>query len=169
MSNTRKMLAAAAGVVALVAVTLLVVAPWEGKSRPDVTFTTLDGETVALESLRGQPVLVTFWATDCPTCIDEIPHLQALHDDMAERGVKVVGVAMHYDDPALIETIVEAREMTYVIAHDQDRSVSRGFGEVRVTPTSYLIDPDGRVVWQRLGLLDMERVRGQIERMLERG
>ncbi|RLK51310.1 peroxiredoxin [Alkalispirillum mobile] len=168
MSNTRKMLVATIGVIAAAAVALVLIAPWEGKSRPEATFTTLEGEQVSLDSLRGQPVLVTFWATDCPTCIDEIPHLQALHDEMAERGVTVVGVAMHYDDPELIEAIVEAREMSYLIAHDSDRSISQAFGEVRVTPTSYLVDPDGKVVWQRLGLLDMDRVRGQIERMLER-
>ena len=169
MSKTGKMLAAAAGVVALAVAALAIVAPWEGQSRPDATLQTLEGEEVTLESLRGKPVLVTFWATDCPTCIEEIPHLQALHDDMADQGVTVVGVAMHYDDRELIESIVEARGMSYLIAHDTDEHISRAFGQVRVTPTSFLVDPRGRIVWQRLGVLDMDRVQNQIDRMLERG
>ncbi|MGD8515229.1 MAG: TlpA disulfide reductase family protein [Granulosicoccaceae bacterium] len=135
---------------------------------PSVTLTTLEGERIELDSLRGRPVLVTFWATSCATCIEEIPDLLALHEQFADQGLMIIGVAMSYDPPNLVKTFTERRALPYTIALDLDGSVAQAFDEVRVTPTNFLIDPDGRVVKKKLGLMDMTALRNQIAAMLAR-
>jgi peroxiredoxin len=133
---------------------------------PAVTMTTLSGERLTLDSLRGKPVLVTFWATSCGTCIEEIPDLVALHKQFSDQGLTIIGVAMSYDPPNLVKTFTERRALPYTIALDLDGSIARAFDEVRVTPTNFLIAPDGRIVKKKLGLMDMTAVRAQIDAML---
>src|SRR6056297_2730571 len=62
-----------------------------------VTVQDRGGNPVDLASIKGNPTLITFWATTCPGCVKEIPHIQELHDKYADRGVNVVGLAMSYD------------------------------------------------------------------------
>ncbi|MGZ4982242.1 MAG: peroxiredoxin family protein, partial [Methylobacter sp.] len=66
-------------------------------SAPDVTFTTITGQKIALKDFRGKPVIVTFWATDCPSCIQEIPDLIDLYTQYHAAGLEMIAVAMYYD------------------------------------------------------------------------
>ncbi|RFA31469.1 redoxin [Alkalilimnicola ehrlichii] len=158
------------GVLALVLVVataaLVWVGPWQGERAANVSFETLDGRTFDLHELRGKPVLITFWATTCPSCIAEVPHLRALYQDLGPEGLEVIGVAMHYDPPNQVAAMVEDRNMSYTIVMDRDDAIAQSFGGIRLTPTSILINPEGRVVWRRLGELNMEQVRNQIQSML---
>lgn len=162
----RKELFSALGAVAVIAIAALVwVAPWQGEPAPNVTFTTLDGERVELAELSG-PVLIAFWATTCPGCVAEIPHLKNLYQELGPQGLTVVGVAMSYDPPNQVAAMVADREINYPIALDADGSISQAFGDIRLTPTTVLIDPNGRIAWRRMGELDMDRVHSQIGNML---
>lgn len=162
----KETLIAVAAVAILAAGALVWIAPWEGDRAPDVAFTTLEGDAIRLSDLRGAPTLVTFWATTCVTCIQEIPHLQALQRDYSDRGFNVIAVAMEYDPPNQVQALAEARELIYPVAMDRDGSIARAFGDVRLTPTTFLIGPDGQVLQRRLGMFDEERMRQQIERLL---
>ncbi len=162
----KETLIAVAAVAILAAGALVWIAPWGGDRAPDVAFTTLDGESIRLSDLRGAPTLVTFWATTCVTCIQEIPHLQAMQRDYSGRGFTVIAVAMEYDPPNQVQALAEARELIYPVAMDRDGSIARAFGDVRLTPTTFLIGPDGQVLQRRLGMFDEERMRQQIERLL---
>lgn len=135
---------------------------------PSVAFADLDGQRLTLDELRGRPVLVTFWATTCPSCVKEIPHLIDLHRELAPRGLTVIGVAMAYDPPPQVRELVERREIPYTIALDRDGSAAKAFGDVSLTPTTFLIDPQGRIVQRTLGEVDMEVLKRRIEGMLQR-
>lgn len=156
------------------AIALLVVAAlgfvWLGpggvQKAPDVRMTTLKGEELQLSELRGQPVLLTFWATTCPGCLAEMPHLIELHHELAAKGLQIIGVAMSYDPPNQVATLVNKRQVPYHIALDVDGQVARAFGDVRLTPTTFLISPEGRIVRQKIGELDMDEVRPRIEQWL---
>lgn len=153
--------------LAIVAGAVLVwMAPWTGERAPDVTFVTLDGDEIRLAERRGKPTLVNFWATTCTTCIQEMPYLVELYEELAPHGFEIVGVAMEYDPPRQVEALVEARSLNYAIALDRDGSIARAFGQVRLTPTTFLVGPRGDIAHKRLGLLDMERLREQIIDML---
>jgi peroxiredoxin len=136
------------------------------KKAPDVTLRTLDGTQLDLAALRGRPLLVTFWATSCTGCVKEIPHLIELHEEFSPQGLQVIGIAMSYDPPNHVMTMRDARQIPYAIALDIDDSAARAFGDVRLTPTSFLIAPDGRIVRHKIGEFDLDDMRGQIRAML---
>jgi peroxiredoxin len=140
--------------------------PANRQAAPSVSITTLQGEPLSLQSLHGRPVLVTFWATTCRGCIEEIPHLTELYRDYAGRGLEVIGIAMAYDPPDRVIALSRARQIPYPLALDIDSRAARAFGDVSQTPASFLIAPDGRVALRQLGALDMQRVRELVAGML---
>lgn len=136
------------------------------RQAPPLVGQTLDGRTLTLEQLRGKPVLVTFWATNCPSCIEEIPHLVELYREFNPKGLEIIGVAMAYDPPEQVRTLARQRGIPYPIVLDTQEHIAREFDNVRLTPTSVLISPQGRIVHYRLGLLDLPKLRDTIRGML---
>jgi peroxiredoxin len=135
---------------------------------PDIRMRTTERHQLDLAALRGRPVLVTFWATTCPGCIQEIPGLSRLYRDLNPKGLEVIGVSMYYDPPNRVEQMISQRQIPYPVVTDIGQRVAKAFGMRRmVTPTSFLIAPSGRIVLHRVGLLDLHTVRVEIERMLE--
>jgi len=133
---------------------------------PPLVGQTLDGRTLTLQQFHGRPVLITFWATTCPSCIEEIPHLIDLYQELHPKGLEIIGVAMSYDPPDQVRAMVQQRQIPYPIVLDSQEQIAREFDNVRLTPTTVLISPDGRIVQYRLGLLDMPKLRETIEAML---
>jgi peroxiredoxin len=142
-------------------------APAGLKASPDIKLVTIDGEQLQLASLRGNPLLVTFWATTCPGCIKEMPHLIELYEELSPQGLEIIGIAMDYDPPNQVLAMRNAKNIPYPIALDLDAEAARAFGNVRLTPTSFLIAPDGRIVYQKLGKMSMEKLRQDILAMLQ--
>ncbi len=134
---------------------------------PEVRFRGIDGRSLSLSELRGKPVLVNFWATTCPGCIKEMPELVRLHEELGERGLVIIGVAMPYDKPSDVIALADRRKLPYFIALDPQGEVVRAFGGVRLTPTSYLIDPEGRIVFKKIGEPDWQRLRRDLAPMLK--
>ena len=133
---------------------------------PDVTFATIDGRKLSTTELRGQPLLVNFWATTCPGCVREMPHLVELYAELHPQGFEIIGVAMAYDPPNRVIALSKAQGINYPIALDIQNEAAAAFGDVRLTPTSFLIAPDGRVVHQNTGELDLGKVRNLVTGML---
>ena len=142
-------------------------APAGLKDSPEITLLTIDGEELSLASLRGNPLLLTFWATSCPGCIREMPHLIELYEELSPQGLEVIGVAMSYDKPSHVLSMRKARNIPYPVALDIHGAAAQAFGNVRLTPTSFLIAPDGRIVFQKLGEMDMKKLRNNILAMLQ--
>ncbi|MEZ5584745.1 MAG: TlpA disulfide reductase family protein [Candidatus Competibacteraceae bacterium] len=132
---------------------------------PELTVYTLDGRSIPLASLRGKPVLVTFWATTCPACVQEIPHLAALYREWQPAGLEIIGIAMAYDPPHYVLQMIEHRRIPYPIALDPLGEAAQAFGNVRLTPTSFLISPQGRIAEQRVGAWNPSALRASIQAM----
>ena len=159
------------GAIALIFVVSLVyvwLAPSGLSAAPNVTFKTLKGETVDLHDLRGKPVIVTFWATSCVGCMREMPHLIDLHHELHSEGLEIIGVAMDYDPPNHVLETVESRRVPYTISLDIDGEIARAFDEVRLTPTNYLINPDGRIVFKKIGEMNMAKLRNDVITLLRK-
>jgi peroxiredoxin len=133
---------------------------------PDLVFTTLKGERIVLHELRGSPVLVTFWASDCRACLEEMPGLTQIYQKYAWRGLKMIGVAMAYDIPSRVLALSRQRQLPYPIVLDLTGQLARAFAKVALVPQSFLIGPDGRVCTHQLGALDMRGLRSRIEKLL---
>jgi thiol-disulfide isomerase/thioredoxin len=133
----------------------------------NVDFTTLDGQKNALENLRGKPVLVTFWATDCDNCLKEIPLFSDIHERYHARGLEVLGISMYYDPPNLVVEFNKLHPLPYLMTLDIEKKFSKAFGDVNVTPTTFLLDAKGKIVWQKVGLIDSAELTSQIEKHLK--
>jgi peroxiredoxin len=154
-------------IVVLVTLGYLWIAPAGLKNTPDIKLVTLDGVQLQLASLRGKPLLVTFWATTCLSCIKEMPHLIELYEELSPKGLEIVGIAMDYDPPNRVLAMRNAKNIPYPVALDINAEAARAFGNVRLTPTSFLIAPDGRIVYQKLGGMSMQKLRQDILDMLQ--
>ena len=147
--------------------TWLWLAPAGPKVSPDITLLTIDGEELSLASLRGNPLLLTFWATTCPGCVKEMPHLIKLYNELSPQGLEIIGIAMSYDKPSHVLSMRKARNIPYPVALDIHGAAAQAFGNVRLTPTSFLIAPDGRIVSRRIGEMDMPKLRTRILALLQ--
>lgn len=133
---------------------------------PAVSFRITDGRVIHMQDLQGRPVLVTFWATTCPGCIKEMPHLIALYNELSGKGLEIIGVAMSYDPPNQVMELINQRRVSYPVALDVDGSIAKAFDNVMLTPTSFLISPDGKIVKHKIGEMDMDKLEQQIKNLL---
>jgi peroxiredoxin len=136
---------------------------WQAPEAPQVQFKTLAGEKIATSDLRGKVVLVNFWATSCVTCMAEMPRIVETFNKYKGQGFETIAVAMDYDPPNYVLNYSQQKQLPFKVALDIDGSVARSFGDVRLTPTTFIIDKRGRVVKQYLGEPDF----GQLHMLLE--
>lgn len=139
------------------------------RAAPDIDFSIVDGRTLNLRQLQGQPVLVVFWATTCPGCIEEMPHLIELYQELAPQGLEIIAVAMAYDPPNQVLEMRQRKQVPYPIALDVQGKVALAFGDVQHTPTTFLIDPQGQVAQRIIGRLNMVQLRADLRSMLSKG
>ncbi|MFO1330770.1 MAG: TlpA disulfide reductase family protein [Rubrivivax sp.] len=132
----------------------------------DVAYTLLDGRPGALRDLRGQVVMVNFWATSCAICVAEMPQLVATHRRFDARGLRTLAVAMSYDPPALVARYAEREKLPFGVVIDNTGAVARAFGDVRLTPTGFVLDRQGRVAHQWTGAPDLADLHRRLDRLL---
>jgi len=155
-------------IAVLISVTIVWVwlTPGTPSTAPDVALKIIDGRKIELKKLKGQPVLVTFWATTCAGCAKEMPHLVTLYEEFAPQGLEIIGIAMSYDPPNQVLEMTKRKQIPYPIALDIDGSVANAFGNVTLTPTSFLIAPDGTIVKHKIGKMDMKKIKDYVIAML---
>lgn len=135
---------------------------------PNVHFTTIKNKSIELAALKGKPVLVTFWATDCPGCIAEIPHLIDLYQQYHPQGLEIIAVAMYYDPPNHVVNMSQAKQIPYDVALDLHADHAKAFGRVQLTPTTFLINPEGYITLQKIGEFDLDDMKQRIEKLLNK-
>jgi len=133
---------------------------------PQVGYTLLDGQQGSIEGLRGKVVLVNFWATSCAICVHEMPQIVATHQKFSSRGYETLTVAMSYDPPAYVADYAESRKLPFGVAIDNTGSIAKSFGDVRLTPTTVLIDKHGLIVKRYVGQPDFAALHKLIEALL---
>jgi thiol-disulfide isomerase/thioredoxin len=135
---------------------------------PAVTFIGVKGDHLALSSLRGKVVLVNFWATTCAVCLREMPKIAETHEKYRARGYETIAVAVSYDRPDWVFAYAVRTKLPFPIALDLQGMAERAFGGIKGTPTSYLVDRQGRIVRRFEGAPDFAELRGLIEKELAR-
>lgn len=134
---------------------------------PETTFSTITGQKIVLSELRGKPVMVTFWATDCASCLKEIPYLVELYQQYHSKGLEIIAVAMAYDPPNHVLELSRAQSLPYPVALDLQGENAHAFGDVSLTPTTFLIAPDGSIALQKTGLFDMTEMKTQLSNFIK--
>ena len=132
---------------------------------PDVAFTTLAGERFTTGDLRGQVVLVNFWATWCGPCRVEMPGFQDVYDSRKDRGFTIVGVAQDAGAPDLVRQFVRERGISYPVVAGTPE-IERAFGGVSMLPTSFLVGRDGRIRHVVRGIFLEATLAAAVDRLL---
>lgn len=161
------------GTCIVVAVTVVAIAVaavfWQRQTpaaAPDVTYISLQGEKITTDSLRGKVVLVNFWATDCVICIKEMPEITATYQKYRGRGFETIAVAMRHDPPNFVLDYVEKNKLPFKVSLDPMGELARAFGNVKLTPTTFVIDRQGNIVIRVVGRPDFTRLHALLEQKL---
>jgi peroxiredoxin len=135
---------------------------------PGLQFTTLDGQSLKLEQLRGKFVAINFWATTCPGCVIEMPKLAETYQQYHARGFEVIAVAMPYDPPEQVGLFAKAHHLPFPVVPDTQGNISQAFSDVRLTPTTILIDKEGNIAGTVVGELNFTSLHQLLDRELGR-
>ncbi len=153
--------------VALGAIGALGLAGCAGRDpAPDSTFVLLDGSKATTADLKGKVTLVNFWATTCVTCVKEMPSIVATYQKYQSQGFETVAVAMEYDPPAWVLNFSQSRQLPFKVALDNTGDIAKQWGDVKLTPTTYLVDKQGRIVKRYVGEPDFPALHALIEELL---
>ena len=126
-----------------------------GDSAPTFNLTAEDGSGLRLEDYRGRYVLLNFWATYCVPCIEELPSLNGIYEDMRDKGLVVLGVSVDTDDQAY-KTFLQAHRVAFPVVRDPEWSVALRYGTSKI-PETYLIDKEGMVLRKYVNSQDWRR------------
>lgn len=132
---------------------------------PDFSLQLFNGETIRLGDLRGQVVLLNFWASWCPPCRAEAPDLQALHEDFSPSGLRVIGVNMLESSRAKAQAFIDELGIGYANGEDIEQRIARLY-RVEAPPESYLIDRRGQVRQVYIGSIRYDMVGSKILSLL---
>ena len=133
---------------------------------PPSTFVLLDGSSQTTADLKGKVTLVNFWATSCTTCVAEMPQIVATHDKFKARGYETIAVAMQYDPPSYVVNFAETRKLPFKVAIDNTGAVAKAWGDVKLTPTTYIVNKQGEIVKRYVGAPDFAELHKLIEKLL---
>lgn len=133
---------------------------------PASSFVLLDGSRQSTADFKGKVLLLNFWATSCASCVAEMPDLAATHEKYRTRGFETVAVAMSYDPPSYVLNFAQTRKLPFKVAFDNTGAVAKAWGDVRLTPTSYLVNKRGEIVKRYVGSPDFAELHRLIEELL---
>ena len=136
------------------------------QAAPESTFVLLDGSKKTTADLKGKVTLVNFWATSCVTCVAEMPKLIATYDKYQAKGYDTLAVAMRYDPPSYVVNYAETRRLPFKVAIDNTGAAAKAWGDVQLTPTTFLVNKRGQIVKQYVGEPDFAALHQLIEKLL---
>lgn len=126
----------------------------------------LDGSRHTGAHFEGRVTLVNFWATTCSVCVAEMPAMADIFLRYRERGFSLIAVAMQHDPPSRVVHFSQTRALPFAVAIDNTGAVARAWGDVKLTPTSFLVNRHGRVVRRLQGAPDFSELGALIEQTL---
>lgn len=141
----------------------------QSAAAPNTTFVLLDGSKKTTADLKGHVTLVNFWATSCTTCIGEMPKMVQTFNEYHGKGYEHLAVAMSYDPPSYVVNYTQTRKLPFEVAIDNTGAVAKAWGEVQLTPTSYLVNKKGEIVKRYVGEPDFNELHALIEKLLAEG
>ena len=133
---------------------------------PASTMILLDGKPFTTAQMKGKVTLVNFWATSCTTCVAEMPQIISTYQKFEKQGFDTVAVAMSYDPPAFVVNFAETRKLPFKVAIDNTGAVARAWGDVKLTPTTYLVNKKGEIVKRYVGTPDFAAMQALIGQLL---
>jgi len=150
--------------------TLAISGPQKGQKRPDFTLKDMIGLPHALNEWNGHIIVLNFWATWCRPCLQEIPMFTAVQQELGEKGVQFIGIAI--DDRATVETFMDRTgiEINYpiLIGDDDAIPVAVSYGnDTGILPFTVIIDTEDRIVFHHYGAIDRDQLEAELNRVIK--
>ena len=152
--------------LAALAIAALALAACGKSEAPASTFVLLDGSSQTTADMKGKVTLVNFWATSCTTCVAEMPQIVATYDKYKDKGYDTIAVAMQYDPPSYVVNFAQTRKLPFKVAIDNTGKVAQAWGDVKLTPTTYIVDKQGQIVKKYVGAPNFDELHKLIEKLL---
>lgn len=154
------------GMLAVAMVSVGLIACTGADTAPNSTFVLLDGSKTTTQELAGQVRLINFWATSCVSCVKEMPELVRTHQKYKDRGFETIAVAMSYDPPSYVVNFAQSRQLPFKVAIDNTGAIAQAWGEVKLTPTTFIVDKKGQIVKRFVGEPDFNTLHQLLEKLL---
>ena len=129
---------------------------------PTQSLTTITGQTIAMTQVQHY-TLVNFWATSCATCVEEMPELIALHHAYQHKGFRLIAIAMSYDRPDYVLNFSRQHALPFPVVLDTTEKHAQSFGGIVGTPTSFLINPEGKIIKRYIGKPDFAELKALLQ------
>jgi len=133
----------------------------------NLNMTSIQGKKITSNDLLGKVVLVNFWATDCPSCIAEMPDLIKTYNKYKKQNFELIAVSMFYDPPSRVLSFSKNNKLPFSVVLDLDKKIASQFNEVTLTPTSFLINHEGKIINKIIGEINFDEFNNLLEKALE--
>jgi len=128
--------------------------------------TTINGKEITSKDLEGKITLINFWATDCPGCINEMPGLIETYEQYNDKGLEIIAVAMHYDPPSRVISYSKNNKLPFPVVLDSNKEIMDKFNNIKLTPTTVILDQDGYVKNTIIGEIDFTNFNRTLVKLL---
>ena len=131
---------------------------------PNLKVSSTKGETLTIYDKNYKFTIINFWATDCPGCIKEMPRLVDTYSKYKKRGIQIIAVSMFYDPPSQVLNFIKKNDIPFPVVIDADNKIAKQFDNIRLTPTSVLINEKGQIIDQIVGEIDFTKLENTLSK-----
>ena len=121
------------------------------QSVPTFKISEISGKTLTQADIAGKVTVINFWATSCVTCVKEMPDLVNTYEKYKSQGLEFIALAMSYDPPMYVVNFAETRKLPFIVAMDSDGGAAKAFGKIQLTPTTLVINKQGKIIKRYVG------------------
>ncbi len=151
----------------LIFLTSLYLISFQKETINNLNMTSIQGEKITSNDLLGKVVLINFWATDCPSCIAEMPDLIETYNKYKKQNFELIAVSMFYDPPSRVLSFSKNNKLPFSVVLDIDKKIASQFNGVTLTPTSFLIDHEGKIINKIIGEINFDEFTNLLEKALK--
>ncbi|QZN75486.1 TlpA disulfide reductase family protein [Paenibacillus sp. DR312] len=138
----------------------------KGETAPNFKLSSLDSEEISLTELKGKRVLLNFWASWCPPCRAEMPHIEKFYKEYKDQNVIVIGINLSYTEDSIedVSTFLRKYNVSFPILKDENAKVADLFA-IRSYPTTYIIDTSGVIRQKFQGAITYDTMKTAVDSM----
>ena len=152
----------------VILVTSLILLSFQKVTIDKLDMTTINGEKITSKDLLGKVVLINFWATDCPGCIAEMPGLINTYNKYRNQNFELIAVSMFYDPPSHVLSFSKNNSLPFPVVLDIEKKIAAQFNNVTLTPTSFLIDHQGKIINRIIGEINFDEFDSLLQKTIKK-
>ena len=152
----------------LILLTSLVLISFQKDTVDNLDMMTISGEKITSKDLLGKVVLINFWATDCPGCIAEMPELINTYNKYKNQNFELIAVSMFYDPPSHVLSFSKNNNLPFPVVLDIEKKIAAQFSNVTLTPTSFLINHQGKIINRIIGEINFDEFDSLLQKTIKK-